>query len=420
MIGHIKIKMLFLLVLLVANVSNAQWEDLTQYDYKNGPIFSIASNSKYIFIATGAGGVLRSDDNGNSWTNINIGLPKKYATTLAVSGKNIFVGLDTEGIFYSENNGDSWLPATSGIAGADMTVSNSTTAFLVKDSSIFVANGNSLYHSSIKSPNWTMISNNFSSEAFAYIGSTLFSAAYGSGVLRSVNNGKDWEKTNSGLTSPFVHCIAVSGKDLFVGAYSGLNQGSGGIFISSDFGNSWKKASNGLPETEVWSLAVSGEKILAGTSDGVFLSYDKGLNWIFTGGVYVHHVFIKDSTVFAANDGLFVYAEISRRPLTSLGSDVVDLKSRYYQTSSKGLVSAKFINPLNSIAKFQIDIPKLSGVQLKVYDNCGREIGFLLNKNLPSGHYFIEWKTNGITNGNYFCRLKVGSESVSKRFILTN
>ena len=56
-----------------------------------------------------------------------------------------------------------------------------------------------------------------------------------------------------------------------------------------------------------------------------------------------------------------------------------------------------FPNPFNPVTYIKFDIPKLSHVKIIVYDILGREITRLLEKDLKTGSYIIDW--NAI---NYF------------------
>ncbi len=68
-----------------------------------------------------------------------------------------------------------------------------------------------------------------------------------------------------------------------------------GVFISFNQGNTWYARNNGLPNLKIQSLAIHPRHsniLYAGTyGNGVFLSRDRGLNWIpWSGGVLENHI----------------------------------------------------------------------------------------------------------------------------------
>ena len=106
-------------------------------------------------------------------------------------------------------------------------------------------------------------------------GEVLFAGTY-NGLYRSLDSGRTWAITNSGLTITTVRAMVV--KDGIIFAAGGILEG--GISISQDLGKTWTDAKKGLPNTSVSSLAVSGKNIYAGTfAYGIFVSEDNGKQW---------------------------------------------------------------------------------------------------------------------------------------------
>ena len=123
--------------------------------------------------------------------------------------------------------------------------------------------------------------------------------------LFSSNKGlSQWVQTN-GPYGGQIHCFAVSGTNLYVGAYGN------GIFLSTDDGASWKSISTGFNSTN--ALAAIGSNLFAGIENeyGVFISIDSGTTWKAVNTPYglmvnsfVYSLAISGSTLFAAaNNG---------------------------------------------------------------------------------------------------------------------
>ena len=73
-----------------------------------------------------------------------------------------------------------------------------------------------------------------------------------------------------------------------------------------------------------------------------------------------------------------------------------------------------FPNPFNSSTQIRFELPNTSLVSLIVYNLLGKEVTVLLNQELPSGSYTINWeardeKNYSLPSGIYFIKLSAGS-----------
>jgi hypothetical protein len=106
---------------------------------------------------------------------------------------------------------------------------------------------------------------------FAKLDVDLFAATESEGILRSTNNGADWNPVDSGLTNMATECLAVSGSDLLAGTWGS------GVFRSTDKGASWSTA--GLSNIHVRSITIVGANIFVGAFQDGYLSTDNGATW---------------------------------------------------------------------------------------------------------------------------------------------
>jgi hypothetical protein len=151
------------------------------------------SGGATIFLGTNGDGVLRSTNDGASWTPVNTGLSETAKNNLWCFGVNrqaadsasIFVGTD-DGLFISRDNGDHWTQSNGGMLGQ------------VRVSSLYVYPNNS-------------------GTTTIFIGPILFGDGGKSGVFYSVDNGASWKEMNSGLFDYNVSCMNVHGNYLFAG-----------------------------------------------------------------------------------------------------------------------------------------------------------------------------------------------------------
>ena len=294
--------------------------------------------------ASGAGGIYRSTNNGQSWTPVNTGLANRNVLVLAVSGNNLFAGTDGGGVFRSTDNGQNWVPVglanlrvlafkTSGnilFAGTEGGVFRSTDnglnwaatglanlrvwVFEVNANNLFAGTDGGVYRSTDNGLNWTLTNTNipqgvavrsFTASPVAS-GSNLFAGTEGGGVYRSTDNGLNWTPKNNGLANPYISSFAAasaaSGSNLFVGTDSG-------VYLSTKDGQSWTPKNNGLTNRNVLTLKLNGNDLFAGTGgSGVFRSADNGQSWAeanvgLPAGARVTAFEVSGSNLFAGTEG---------------------------------------------------------------------------------------------------------------------
>jgi len=68
-------------------------------------------------------------------------------------------------------------------------------------------------------------------------------------------------------------------------------------------------------------------------------------------------------------------------------------------------------NPFNPTTKIRFALPKSSFAKLVVYDALGRELETLVNEQLKSGTYEVDWDGTNYSSGVYFYKLIVGDPS---------
>jgi photosystem II stability/assembly factor-like uncharacterized protein len=216
-------------------------------------------------------GLYRSDDNGASWRPVKTGLPAKAVITfLAASGTRLFAATDEGVVYSSTDSGASWSAFRSRGWPEKAKVL------------CLVADGPGLY-AGIHLPllrEWPSLVEERTAQQDT-----------GLGIYLTTDRDRKWKAMNSGLPGdPRVSCLAVRGPDLYAGLLQpaviygkflakpkiGL-----GIFRSVNGGKTWAASSSGLPaNTIVNCLVISGANVIAGTAGkGVFLSRDKGKSW---------------------------------------------------------------------------------------------------------------------------------------------
>ncbi len=236
---------------------------------------------------TKSAGVFRSSDNGDNWSQINTGLtntivlaPPSIRALATNSRGDIFAGTSAPGasfgggVFRSTDNGDNWSQINTGLTLPYNNSPQSIYALAIKNNDdIFAGSGGYVYRSSDNGDTWSQI--NLRVTAIAVIVHALainsrgdiFAGTVGQrggdvgGVFRSSDNGDNWSQINTGLTWPFVRALAInSSGDIFAGT-------DGGVFRSTDNGDIW--SNTGLRGGDVLALAINNSgDIFAGMEVG--------------------------------------------------------------------------------------------------------------------------------------------------------
>jgi Secretion system C-terminal sorting domain len=398
-----------ILCILHVQVSNAQWVQVLN---GIGSVNSLAVNVNTIFAgtSTNSGGVHKSTNYGLTWTQTS--LNSQDFRSLAVNGNNIYAGsYSGNGVYKSTDNGTSWTQTS---------LNNQIIRTLaVSGNNVYAGsfNGNGLYKSTDNGTSWTQTSfNNQNVRSMAVNGNNIYVGSGntpGTGVYLSTDNGTSWIQTP--LNNLPVLSLAVNGSNVFAGPF-GISPS--GIYKSTNNGTSWSQTS--LNNVDVYSLAVNGNNVFAGTIDyGVYVSTDNGTSWtqriegLSTSNTIVFDLCLLSNYIFAGigyGGNMGVY----RR---SLG-EVTSIQTVSNELPNKFSLLQNYPNPFNPNTQIRFIIPNPSFVKLVVYDIMGREVTSLVNEQLNTGVYEIDWNASNYPSGVYYYKLIAGDYTETKKMVL--
>ena len=358
--------------MFISSVTDFQWIPVYSFhDCQVHAFLTIRNNEDEVGIFAGTiGGILHSTDNGMTWAEANTGLTNSMIEAFTINGSNIYAGSDG-GVFLSNDGGINW------------------TTIGLKDTAIL---------------------------ALAASNNNIFVGNY-SGIFRSTNGGVSWSEINSGLSNKSVISLVASDEKVFAGT------NEGGIFLSTNNGTSWNEVNTGLTNTNITCLAISGSNIFAGTENGVFLSTNYGTNWndISTGliNANISALAVSNEYIYSGTATVWFSGPIGqgvwKRSLSELITSV-DYNSIQFPLDFK--LSQNYPNPFNPRTTIKYSVPKISQVQIKVFDVLGNEIETLVNEEKPVNTYEITWNAANLPSGVYFYQLKAGDFIETKKMVL--
>jgi hypothetical protein len=81
-------------------------------------------------------------------------------------------------------------------------------------------------------------------------------------------------------------------------------------------------------------------------------------------------------------------------------------------------LSQNYPNPFNPVTTINYSIPKLSDVQVIVYDITGRKVITLVEATQKPGHYTIQWNAHDAASGLYFLKLESNRKTQTRKIML--
>jgi photosystem II stability/assembly factor-like uncharacterized protein len=327
--------------------AGATWTKMTPSDVIVNDVYVDPNDPKHVLLATDRGGVLRSEDSGNSFEASNTGFTQRQVVAYAADAHNpaqVYIGVvndkQTGGVFASSDGGVRWQQMSIGLAGRDvfsLTMTPSDTLLAGTSHGIFhLENGAwmSAAYKSVPAPASRMtqtkkrkaaaarkgarahaaparkqeaIASPQLSEALVYAltsGSTGVYAGTSAGVWRSADSGQSWSQLQVPQLTE-ARYIALHGQMVVAASLTGAA-------LSQNGGTSWSNVMPPPTLTQIGALAIDGAgNLWIGGPEGVFYSTDRGASWKTLRNLFVRGV-----------DGIFYDATNKRMLVTSAGGTV--------------------------------------------------------------------------------------------------
>ena len=208
------------------------------------------------FIGTATGGVWKTSDGGNSFTNLTPDIPYLSTTTLVMSPANtntIYVGTGESfsgrfntggGIFKSNNKGQTWEQMGSTSESLDFRYVNRLVIDPENENIVLAATSTGIFKTTNGGANWVKKYENSNVEDLD-ADPNNFSILYGCinsvGVVKSTDAGESWNLSSEGITNGYRFELAISPSNPDKIYVSGeFTDEVSVVYVSSDGAQSWE------------------------------------------------------------------------------------------------------------------------------------------------------------------------------------
>ncbi|RPI14894.1 MAG: T9SS C-terminal target domain-containing protein [Ignavibacteriae bacterium] len=242
-------------------------------------------------------------------------------------------------------------------------------------------------------------------------------------VSVSTNTGASWTDITGSLPQRYVTDVVCDKRNPAI-AYvtlSGYNLDLNNthIFRTTNYGAVWTNISSNMPNVPVNSFIIDYNRdglLYAGCDVGVFYSTNTGASWQVLG------TGLPNSAVFDINyhqPTKKLVAGTHGRSMFEIDlSTLISVENITSHTAKEYKLHQNYPNPFNPSTTVKFEIPKSGNVKIAIYDINGRLVSELLNKQLTTGQYEIEWNASRISSGIYFYRIESGSFNEVKKMSL--
>lgn len=82
------------------------------------------------------------------------------------------------------------------------------------------------------------------------------------------------------------------------------------------------------------------------------------------------------------------------------------------------ILDQNYPNPFNPSTTIRYHVSHADQVSIKVYDTLGRLVTTLVNERLNPGTYTVNWDAGALASGQYFYRMEVGNQFITRKSVL--
>ncbi len=453
----------------IQQLSNGAWD----YIYYNYILDLHFNNNDSGWVLVGDGSVLKSTNGGTNWNN-GISPPYGDINWIHFSDQNTGVAISNykHGVMLSSNNGYIWKTTNGGNYWSKKLMTNNdenvNSLQMVDASTGYVVGSNKIYKTTNNGDNWSKdsLGNNTINSVFFLNVNTGWIAGHNGTIYFTSNGGNYWIQN---ITNVNLHLNSIQ----FVNINTGFACGESGVLCkTTNSGINWlveipppviTRSLKQIYFINANTGFLLGNKtfsqyIYSYTNRILLRTTNQGSNWtslindtISGNNTGLNSVyFINDLTGFLVNNTNQIYITTnfgnewgySISPVTekyfcvnfinsqtgwiggsnglvlSTGFNNIGISSNGNLIPMQYLLFQNYPNPFNPVTNIKFNIPKRSNVKISIYDILGKEISVLVNEELNSGTFEVNWDASNFPSGVYFYKIETDEFSESKKMVL--
>jgi hypothetical protein len=186
------------------------------------------------------------------------------------------------------------------------------------------------------------------------------------------------------------------------------------VLYTNTGGTGWSSRSTGINQG-IHGIHFSNTNTgwAVGNAGSVYITFNAGVTWT-----------PENSSLTTELSDVY-FPDINRGWIVGVGGKILYRAGTIGIIKQSGIAPEKFSlsqnypNPFNPVTNINFDVSENGFVSLKVYDVSGKQVADLVNENLQTGSYKVDWSANDLSSGVYFYTLKTQKYSETKKMILT-
>ena len=369
----------------------------------------LAANSSFVFTSNQSG-IFRSDYSGQSWTNVLNG-SFQYSRAIATFG-SIVLAVTGSTVMRSTDNGDNW--TTINISG-----SGNLSIISIVDQKIFAGSNqvNEMYISEDLGKTWQELSVPLlNADVKQIVGKDSFVAAGLSndgGVIVSYDSGKHWMHYNLNLSNSTIQSLLFIDKKLYAGTW-----GSGVFYVETGI----VPTVNDLVFPETGSTNNSTRTLLAWNAipDATTYQLQISKKETFDSLIVDEPDLVEPSKKISVFDySTKYYWRVRGKALTGYIWPWVNSSFETMQQPDHISLHQNYPNPFRSSTQIRFDLPSTTTVTIKIFNLLGQLVTTLASDYFLDGTNILTWNSARYSSGVYFLTLQTNeSQETIKMLIL--
>lgn len=377
-------------------------DDFIQFYNQNTGWFSSSVNRDTIF---------KTSNGGLNWTGY-LTVDTNRLTTHFFVDQNTGWAVGRRGkIVKTTTGGISWFLQTSGVQSwlNDVKFIDALTGFVVGsyDSSRVILK------TTTGGANWINLSSNGTGRLFSIkmlSANTAYAAGDSGRILFTSNGGSSWSTQITNVSSTLREIVMRTSS---FGCAVGLN---GIILTTTNGGTTWVNHSFSNINFYSADFGSNDTGYIGGQYGRIYKTTNAGFNW-FRQQTPVDTTKNIKSIFCMNNQNAWASAKGDILIYTTNGG-VVGISNISSEIPLQYILSQNYPNPFNPSTKIRFAIPKQNFVKLTIYDVTGRVMAILVNEELKTGTYEVDWDASHRASGIYYYKLEADGFAETKKMVL--